>query len=316
MARTGLVQDLRFRDHETDPDHPERPERLTAIASRLDVDGLTRACVAVEPAAIDLALVERVHEVAYLRRLEEACRSHAPFIDVPDSSICPDSFETAQLAAGSVLEAVNSVMAGALDNAFCAVRPPGHHAEKHMSMGFCLFNNIAVAASHLLEHHGLNRVLIVDWDVHHGNGTQHAFEADPRVLFISLHGHPGILFPGTGYEHEHGVGDGAGFTINVPMLPPSSDAEWQRAFEHTVLPQAEKFAPEFVLISAGFDAHRRDPLAPLELETPVFGWMTNRLLEVARAHASGRLVSLLEGGYDFQSLAEASSLHVSQLLEG
>jgi len=315
MTRTGLVQDARFQEHRTGPDHPERPERLAAIASRLASDGLTEACVGVEPATVDMAHVERVHQTDYLRRLEEACRSGAPYIDVPDSAVCPASYDIARLAVGSVLQAVDRVMAGELDNAFCAVRPPGHHAEHHMSMGFCLFNNIAIAARYLMDHHGLSRVLIVDFDVHHGNGTQHLFEADPRVLFISLHGHPGIVYPGTGYEHERGVGDGAGFTINLPMLPPSSDEEWQQAFDKTVLPEAEKFAPEFVLISAGFDAHRLDPLAPLELETPVFGWMTDRLAEIARAHASGRLVSLLEGGYDLEALAESTSLHVSRLLE-
>lgn len=315
MARTGLVQDARFQEHKTGPDHPERPERLAAIASRLASDGLSDACVSVEPATVDMAHVERVHQADYLRRLEEACRSGAAYIDVPDSAVCPASFDIAQLAVGSVLHAVDRVMAGELDNAFCAVRPPGHHAERHLSMGFCLFNNIAIAARYLLDHHGLSRVLIVDFDVHHGNGTQHLFEADPHVLFISLHGHPGIVYPGTGYAHERGVGEGVGFTINLPMLPPSSDDEWQQAFDKTVLPEAAKFAPEFVLISAGFDAHRRDPLAPLELETPVFGWMTDQLVQLASAHASGRLVSLLEGGYDLEALAASCSLHLSRLLE-
>jgi acetoin utilization deacetylase AcuC-like enzyme len=217
------------------------------------------------------------------------------------------------LAAGTAVQAVDDVMAGRIDNAFCAVRPPGHHAERHMSLGFCLFNNIAVAAQHLIDDHGLTRVLILDWDVHHGNGTQHTFEADPRVLFISLHGHPGIVYPGTGYAHERGKGPGEGFTINIPMLPPSSDSEWHLAFAEKVLPAADRFRPEFVLVSCGFDAHRLDPLAPLELSTDIFGWMTDRALELARTHGHGRLVSLLEGGYHLQALADCACLHVERL---
>jgi len=315
MNRTGLAQDKRFQQHRTGPGHPERPERLEAIAKALAQQGLSQSCVAIPSKPVDLHIVEHIHRRDYIERVHQACRSGAPFIDVPDSAICPESFEIARLASGAVLEAVDAVMRGDLDNAFCAVRPPGHHAEHHLSMGFCLFNNVAIAAMHLIHHHGLSRVLIVDFDVHHGNGTQHTFEEDPRVLFVSLHGHPGIVYPGTGYAHERGRGDGEGFTINIPMLPPSSDAEYQRAFEQTVLPAAEKYRPEFVLISAGFDAHRRDPLAPLELETPVFGWMTDRLLEVARSHAQGRLGSILEGGYDLTALGEGVCLHVARLLE-
>ncbi len=315
MTRTGLAQDARFQQHLTGPGHPERPERLEAISEALAQQGLFESCVAIDPKPVDLQTLELVHHRDYIQRVQQACRSGASYIDVQDSAICPKSFEIAQLACGTVLEAVDAVMRGDLDNAFCAVRPPGHHAEHHLSMGFCLFNNVAVAAQHLINHHGLSRVLIVDFDVHHGNGTQHTFEQDPRVLFISLHGHPGIVYPGTGHAHERGRGDGEGYTINIPMLPPSSDAEWQRAFEQTVLPEAEKYRPEFVLISAGFDAHKRDPLAPLELETPVFGWMTDRLVELARAHCQGRLVSLLEGGYDLTALAEGVCLHVARLLE-
>jgi len=314
MARTGLVQDERFQLHQTGSGHPERPARLQAIESALASHGLADACLPIDATPVELARVRAVHDESYLKRLGEACAQGRPFIDVPDSAIGPESFEIARLATGGVLNAVDAVMAGRCDNAFCAIRPPGHHAERHMSLGFCLFANVAIAAQHLLDHYELARILVVDWDVHHGNGTQHIFEEDPRVLFISLHGHPGVVYPGTGYESERGRGPGEGFTINLPMLPPSSDAEWQRAFDDSVLPAADGFKPEFVLISAGFDAHERDPLAPLELTTDVFGWMTDRLVESAARHAKGRLVSVLEGGYDLDALADCAELHLERLL--
>lgn len=315
MANTGLAQDERFQRHLTGPGHPERPERLVRIASVLGERRLDASCTPIEVSPIDMELVGRLHEQAYLERLERACDEGRPYIDVPDSGICAASFEIAQLAAGAVIRAVDDVMAGRLDNAFCAVRPPGHHTEYNRSMGFCLFNNIALAARHLLDDHGLERVLILDWDVHHGNGTQHAFEEDPRVLFISLHGHPRFMYPGSGYEHERGKGPGDGFTINLPMLPGSGDDEYRRAFDDSVLPAIEKFDPQFVLVSAGFDAHRADPLAPLELETESYGWMTDAMVTAAGKHGKGRLVSMLEGGYDLEALGDSVSLHISRMLD-
>lgn len=315
MATTGLAQDHRFRRHLTGPDHPERPERLVAVAGALDKIGPGRACVDLEIQPIEVAKLEWVHTTGYLERLQKACLSAQSYIDVIDSAICPESFEIARLAAGAVIDAVDAVMNGRVDNAFCAVRPPGHHSERDRSMGFCLFNNIAIAAANLIEEHQLNRVLILDWDVHHGNGTQHIFESDPRVLFISLHGDPGIVYPGTGYANERGTGPGEGFTLNIPMAPPSGDEAYRRAFEEIVLPKVEQFGPQFVLVSAGFDAHRLDPLAPLELETAIFGWMTDRLVDVAARHCHGRLVSVLEGGYHLDALADCVALHVERLLE-
>ena len=261
-----------------------------------------------------MELVRRVHADSYIERLRKACADGLPYIDVPDSGICPGSYEIAQFAAGVVINAVEGVTAGRLDHAFCALRPPGHHAEYDRSMGFCLFNNVAIAAQYLIDHHKLARVLILDWDVHHGNGTQHTFEEDPRVLYISLHGHPAVVYPGTGYSEERGKGPGIGFTVNLPMLPPSGDREYRRAFDDSVLPAVQKFDPQFVLVSAGFDAHRLDPLAPLELETETYGWMTDEVVAVAKRHCGGRLVSLLEGGYDLNALADSVALHVERLL--
>ncbi len=315
VAGTGLAQDDRFQRHRTGPGHPERPERLAAIATVLEDRGIAAKCSEVEVTAIDMDLVHRVHAEEYVRRVERASADALPYIDVPDSGICGDSYEIARLAAGAVVAAVDDVMGHRVDNAFCAVRPPGHHAEHDRSMGFCLFNNIAVAARRLLEDHGLRRVLILDWDVHHGNGTQHAFEDDPRVLFISLHGHPGIVYPGTGGADERGVGAGEGYTMNFPMLPPSGDEEYRRTFDESILPAIDKFAPQFVLISAGFDAHRLDPLAPLELATETYGWMTDELVGVAKTHCAGKLVSILEGGYHLDALADCVALHVTRLLD-
>ena len=315
MAKTGLAQDERFQRHDTGPEHPERPERLARIADELDKRGITAACQPISAQEADQASILLNHDPAYVARLAEACKRGAPSIDVPDSAICPGSETIARLAVGTALRAVDMVMHGEVDNAFCALRPPGHHAERALSMGFCLYNNIAIAARHLLETHHQSRVLILDWDVHHGNGTQHSFESDPRVLFISLHGHPGVVYPGTGHEHERGKDAGEGFTLNIPMLPPSSDGAYRRAFDEIVLPAIDKFNPEFILLSAGFDAHRLDPLAPLELETASFGWMTDVMTAAAKEHCQGRLVSLLEGGYHLDALAESVALHVTQLLQ-
>jgi acetoin utilization deacetylase AcuC-like enzyme len=315
MPRTGLVLDPRFRDHLTGPGHPERPDRLLAIEKELRQRGLIDRCAPIPATPIDPTLVQHIHAPDYLIRLERACAQGRPFIDVPDSAICPASFDIARLAAGAAVIAVDRVIAGDVTNAFCAIRPPGHHAERNRSMGFCLLNNIAIAAQHLLDDHGLARVAIVDWDVHHGNATQHSFESDPRVLFISLHGHPGVTYPGTGYAHERGVGAGEGFTINIPMLPSSGDAEYRKAFDEQVLPALDKFRPEFLLISAGFDAHRDDPLGGLMLTEEGFATLTRRVKDLAAESAHGRIISLLEGGYDLEALEASVAAHVSALAE-
>ena len=314
MARTGLIQDNRFQRHATGPGHPERPERLAAIAEALSERRLDEACTAINASPVDMALVRSLHTPAYLDRLESACRTGLAYIDEPDSAICTESLEIARLGAGAVIGAVDAVMAGTIDNAFCAVRPPGHHAEHDRSRGFCLLGNVALAAKHLIDHHRLDRILILDWDVHHGNGTQHLFDADPRVLFISLHGHPDFVYPGSGFTAERGIGAGEGFTLNIPMLPGTGDAEYHAAFADKVQPEIQRYAPQFVLISAGFDAHRLDPLAPINLESESFGWMTRTMTEIATRHCDGHLVSVLEGGYHLPALAESVSIHIETLL--
>lgn len=316
MGTTGLVLDEVFCRHLSGPGHPERPQRLIAIADELDRRGLTSRCRRITPVPVDSDLVRRSHSEAYLLRLADACRRGEPYIDTPDSGICPESYEIALLAAGSVVEAVDCVMAGEVHNAFCAIRPPGHHAEYDRSMGFCLLSNVVLAVHHLRRRHGVRRVLILDWDVHHGNGTQHLLEDDPDAMFISIHGHPQYVYPGTsGYAEERGAGAGVGATLNVPMMPMSGDREYRAAFDTHIRPVLDSFPAEFLLISAGFDAHRLDPLAPLNLETESFGWMTELLLDTADQHCAGRLVSVLEGGYHLEALAASVAVHVDLLTQ-
>ncbi len=315
MAKTGLVLDERFERHDTGPGHAECAARLKAIRKVLAESGLDRRCLRIEPVPVSDVVLHRIHEPAYVGRVEATCRKGATYIDVPDSAICAVSYEVARLAAGSVIEAVDAVMGGRLDNAFCAIRPPGHHAEQDRSMGFCLFNNMALAAAHLLVVHGLERVLIVDWDVHHGNGTQHAFESRADVLVCSLHGDPNWVYPGSGFASETGLGPGAGYTLNLPLMPEATGSAYRQAFVEKLLPAVEAYQPQFVLVSAGFDAHRLDPLAPICLETADYDWMTRWVMDLAHRHCGGRLVSMLEGGYHLEALADSVKTHLTLLLD-
>lgn len=315
-TRTGLVFDEHFEAHDTGREHPERPARTRVLREALAAAAENGTFERIQPRRATDDEILAVHDRDYLDRLADHCRRGARYIDCVDSAIGPASEEIARLAAGAVLEAVDAVMAGRVTNAFCAVRPPGHHAERHLSMGFCLLNNVAMAAQYLRDRHGLGRIAVVDWDVHHGNGTQHMFENRGDVLVVNLHGHPAYVYPGSGFAHERGYGAGEGATLNVPLYPGALDSDYRRAFDEQVLPVLEQFRPEFVLISAGFDAHRRDPLAPLELDTTSFGWMTDAVRRVAEQHAAGRLVSVLEGGYDLDALRESVLLHVGRLNAG
>ena len=310
---TGLIYDERFCEHETGL-HPERPQRLEAIQQRLLSVGLWNQMtrIAFEPASLDW--VQKVHEPAYVARLQQACQSGQTSIDRPDSAICARSYDVALLAVGGALAAADAVMSETVDNAFCALRPPGHHAESDRSMGFCLFNNVAITAEYLRAKHGVERVAIVDFDVHHGNGTQHTFDHRHDVLFISMHEDPQVLYPGTGYADERGESEGIGYTINLPMAPGSFDEDYRQAFELTVLPALDKFDPQTLLVSAGFDAAAPDPLAHVELTPAAFQWMTAQLMQVADAKCEGKLISLLEGGYDLESLADCVEAHVRQLM--
>jgi len=310
----AIAFDEKLRWHDPGPGHPERPQRLDTVRAALEEAGVlsTALRVATEPA--DANVLTRVHAPEYVERVRQACQAGLPYLDEPDCAICPASFDLARLAAGLVVQAARHVAAGDARRAFCAIRPPGHHAERNRGMGFCLFNNVALAAATLKQEFGLNRLLILDWDLHHGNGTQHCFESDPDVLFISLHEDPRYLYPGTGFAHETGRGAGEGTTINVPLAPGSGDKQVREAFENRILPAAECFQPQIVLISAGFDAHRDDPLGHLSFSDAIYGWMLQRLLEVAGRHAGGRVVSVLEGGYRLDALHRCVRDHVETLL--
>lgn len=309
----GLLIDLRYRRHVTGEGHPESPGRITVIHEALSRTGLIDQCTAIEAGPASDALIQHVHTHAYLTRLDAACRQGYPYIDVPDSAICPESYDIARLAAGGVIEAARRVAGGSLRRAFCAVRPPGHHAERDRSMGFCLLNNIALAAMVLKHECHIDRILILDFDVHHCNGTQHTFEEDPSVLVISLHGHPRFLYPGTGWEEETGSGAGQGYTVNIPLEPGSGDDVLQTEFRQRVIPAVSRFAPQMILVSAGFDAHADDPLGNLSFTDDTYAWMTQAIVELAERHAKGRVVSVLEGGYDAQVLATCVPEHVRGL---
>ena len=309
MPPTGLVWSDDYLRHDTGPHHPERPARLEAVHEGLTRSGLLNRCQVITPSPVDLKLVERVHATEYISQFRNACKLGQHTLNTPDCAICPASFEIACLAAGGTVAAVDAVMAGEVRNAFCPVRPPGHHAERRAAMGFCFFNNIAIAAEHLRTRWGLRRIALLDWDVHHGNGTQHHFDQDPDTLFISLHQHPYTLFPGTGFEEERGVGN----VINLPIVPGSGDDEYRRAFEETVLPATTAFKPEFILGDVGFDAHYRDPLAQLELTTDMFGWIAEKVRALADSLCDGKLVTVLEGGYDLAAIAECTQAHVESL---
>jgi len=310
--RTGLVIAEQCLEHLTGPGHPEQPARLTAIVDRLQADGLLDRArrIDAQPAADEAIL--RCHTADYLRIAQEDVADGARRLSTGDTSISPRSLEIARLAAGGVMAAVDAVVAGQVDNAFAVVRPPGHHATPGRGMGFCLFNNVAIAARHAQAVHGLRRVLVADWDVHHGNGTQDIFYEDGDVLFFDTHQHP--LYPGTGAATETGRGAGAGLTINCPFPAGSGRKEIVGAFRERLLPAAERFRPELVLVSAGFDSRIDDPLGGFTLTDDDFAELTGIVRQVAAEHAGGRLVSTLEGGYALAGLASAAASHVRALL--
>jgi acetoin utilization deacetylase AcuC-like enzyme len=315
MRRTGIVWDETYLGHDTGPGHPERAERLRAVFDALAQSDVYDRVIRIPGEPVDVRWIEEVHAAEYVERVREACDLGQSWVDVPETTVCPRSYEIARLAVGGCLAAVDAVMNGRLDNAFCPVRPPGHHAEHNRAMGFCLFNNIAIAAHFLRKQHKLSRVLILDWDVHHGNGTQHTFEADSHVFFCSMHEDPRYRFPGTGWSHEKGLGAGLGLTLNLPLLPHSTDTDAMAAYENLFVPAARTFAPQFMLVSMGFDSHVDDPLATLDLTDAGFEWLNRRTLALADELCQGRLVTILEGGYNLDVLGRGSVAHVRTLLE-
>lgn len=299
--------------HDCGPDHPERPDRIRAVRDHLERAGLLASLTEIRPDPCPLESIARVHPVRYIEAIRQACR-RAPLRLDPDTVVSPGSWEAALLSAGGALEGCAAVVSGRSSAAFVCTRPPGHHAEADRAMGFCLFNNAAVATRYLQEAWRVARVFIVDWDVHHGNGTQHLFEEDDTVFYFSTHQFP--FYPGTGSRDEKGRGPGAGFTMNVPLPAGSGDREYLQVFGDVLRPAIDRFRPEMILISAGFDAHRADPLAGMTLTEAGYAGMTRILKEAADQHCGGRIVSLLEGGYDLAALGASVEAHLRELGAG
>ena len=312
MGNTGLVYHPAYLEHDMGPGHPESPNRLCAIMQQLEQSGTMARVTKIEPRKAEDEWITQVHTPGYASALNRAAPTTGRVSLDPDTSMSPGSLNAAYLAAGGALAAVDAIMAQQVEHVFCAVRPPGHHAEAGRAMGFCLFNNVAIAARYVQKKYGLTRVLIVDWDVHHGNGTQHSFEDDPSVLFFSTHQYP--HYPGTGRGTERGQGAGVGFTVNVPMEAGEGDEVYHEIFLKSLVPTADMFKPEFVIISAGFDAHNDDPLASMGLTEAGYTDLTNIVAGIAKRHAQGRILSSLEGGYNLTALAASVEAHIKALL--
>lgn len=316
MKKTGYLHDLRYMLHDTGPYHPEMAERLAAIHKGIEDGGLLPHLKEVSAVPADMSRILSVHAEKYVRRFEELSLSGHKTFDYSDNQMCRDTFEVAKLAVGGVLEMARLVMTGDIDNGFCAVRPPGHHAEVSAAMGFCYFNNVAICARYLQQEWKIKRVAVIDFDVHHGNGTQHIFEDDNTVFYYSIHQHPSFAFPGTGRDFEDGIKTGKGFTKNSPVLPGQGDEEYRHLIKNDLLPAMDFFQPEFVIVSAGFDAHEDDDLADMKLSTDCFSWIMRQIVAIAATYSQGRLVSVLEGGYALERLPELAYNHLQILLNG
>lgn len=317
MTKTGLVYHPAYLRHDTGPGHPESPERLRFTYRALEASGILERITVLpvpdQPRSDLPAHLERVHRTSHIHRIQDA--SHGQGINYldPDTPVGGDSYAVALLAVEGVLTAVDEIMAQRANNVFCAVRPPGHHAESSRAMGFCLFNNVAVAARYIQDRYELEKVMIIDWDVHHGNGTQEIFYDDPSVFYFSVHQFP--LYPGSGRESERGRDKGDGFTMNCPLPSGKGDLEYVSVFDKILEPTVESFRPSFILVSAGFDAHRDDPLAGMRLTEEGFGELTRRVRRWAVRHCEGRIISCLEGGYNLEALARSIETHMRELAE-
>jgi acetoin utilization deacetylase AcuC-like enzyme len=303
MLRTGIVIDSRYQDHYTGKNHPERPARIGTLLNLVESyqrPGLKRF----EPRLATPQEIALIHETSHVDRVA-ATAQHERFAFDADTPVSAQSYTTARLATGGLLTILEAVMTRDIDNGFALVRPPGHHAERNRAMGFCLFNSAAIGAAYLRKQFGLKRILVMDWDLHHGNGTQHSFYDDPSVLYVSTHQYP--YYPGTGAAEEAGQGLGEGYTVNLPIPAGWGNTEYLELFQTVVDPICRQFEPEFVLISAGFDAHARDPLGGMTVTEEGFELMARILLRVARDHAQGRCAAILEGGYDLEGLQRSTT---------
>ena len=309
MNKTGYISDPFYLKHKNEP-HPENPGRLNAIQKNIESSKYYNNLTLIQPRKATVEDIAKVHGTGYIRSVEDSCRNGVRNLDA-DTVISSDSYQAALLSAGAGLEALDKILEGTVGNAFCAVRPPGHHAEQNKAMGFCLFNNVGVIARYAQDVKNIQKIFIFDWDVHHGNGTQHSFYKDSSIYYSSIHQYP--FYPGTGGVDETGTGDGLGSNLNIPMRAYSYDTDYINAIEHKLIPVIQKFNPDLIIISAGFDAHENDPLAQINLSTDCYGKMTQKLMEIANDVCNGRILSMLEGGYDYSALADSVQLHVETL---
>lgn len=307
MKKVGFIYSDTFLLHQPPAGHPERPERLRTTVSHLKETGVWDTLHHLTPSPCYESQILSVHTAKHVDLVSSVCEKGGGVLDEGDTHAVEQSFDVALLAAGSVVNAIDAVVGGDVDSAFCAVRPPGHHAERDRPMGFCLFNNVAVGARHAQNKHGIENVAILDWDVHHGNGTQHIFEADPTVLYISLHQYP--FYPGTGAKNERGVGKGEGYTMNFPLPAGTGEERYLSIFRDEIVPALSRLKPELLIISAGFDAHKDDPLGGMELTEASFARMTDLVKGIAP------VVSVLEGGYNLDALARSVEQHLLSLAD-
>jgi acetoin utilization deacetylase AcuC-like enzyme len=309
MMETGIVKDLRYMDHNMGDFHPESPKRIEAIYQMLDQD-ITFPHLTIDPRAATEEEIGWIHTSSYVAAIKATSGKERVVLD-PDTSTSAKSYETALLAAGGVLKALELILQGKIKNGFAFIRPPGHHAEASRAMGFCLFNNVAVGAEYLLKKHGQKRILIMDWDLHHGNGTQNSFYNRKNVLYFSTHQFP--HYPGTGHWSEMGQGDGESLTINIPLSPGKTDSDYLYIFEKILSPITDKFQPDFILVSAGFDIYEGDPLGGMQITAEGFGALAKALMQLAEKHCKGRILFALEGGYNLQGLSSGSKEVLLQL---
>jgi acetoin utilization deacetylase AcuC-like enzyme len=313
MKRTGIVRHERYMEHVMDLGHPESPERLKAIYQMLDEEDFKNQWIMVKPRNATREELEMIHAPAYIDLVASTSGKPYSRLDM-DTSTNAKSYEAALLAAGGLLELIKATLEGHLDNGFALVRPPGHHAEANKAMGFCLFNNVAIGAKGALKNFGLQRILIVDWDVHHGNGTQNSFYEDPHVLYFSIHRY-GFFYPGTGAATEVGRGRGEGFTVNIPLPTGCTDSAYGIFFDSILKPIALEFKPELVLVSAGFDTHHEDPLGGMEVTPEGYSRLTQILMEIADTTAQGKLVLTLEGGYSISGQRDSVKAVLRELVQ-
>lgn len=311
---TSLITSEKYKYHITGPGFPESPERLDAIIDHLESTGLIYELDVVEPSRKDKSFCKLVHDDEYITRVRQACELGAPIVDTGDNPISKNSYDTALLAVGGITEAVDRVFTGKADNAMALLRPPGHHAEKGMAMGFCLFNNVAIAARYAQQNYEVEKVVIIDFDVHHGNGTQHIFEADPTVMYASLHQYP--FYPGSGAADETGSGDAKGTTVNYPLNLGVGDNEFIDIFDNSLSDKVLKYNPDLIIISAGFDAHVNDPIGGLRVTTEGYHNISKTITKIAGEVCDGKIISALEGGYNLKALSESVETHLKVLVNG